>query len=116
MLASSRSTLHRDVQNGEETPMSDTLIAVKPEIAARAHVNAEGYRALAARAASDPAGFWAEQLRRLDWIKTPTKMLSGDFSGDVRIRWFEDGVLNAAANCLDRHLATRGDQVAIIWE
>jgi acetyl-CoA synthetase len=96
--------------------MSETLIAVKPGIAAKAHVNAEGYRAMAARADSDPAGFWAEQCRRLTWMKTPTKTLEGDFTGDVRVRWFEDGTLNAAANCLDRHLATRGDQVAIIWE
>ncbi len=96
--------------------MSEPLIAVKPEIAARAHVTAEGYRAMAARAQDDPAGFWAEQSRRLDWMKRPTKTLSGDFTGDVRVTWFEDGTLNAAANCLDRHLATRGDQVAIIWE
>ena len=96
--------------------MSEPLIAVKPEIAAKAHVTADAYRAMAARAAADPAGFWAEQCRRIDWIRTPTKIQSGDFTGDVRVTWFEDGTLNAAANCLDRHLAKRGDQVAIIWE
>jgi acetyl-CoA synthetase len=96
--------------------MADTLIEVKPEIAARAHVNAAGYRAMAERAARDPDGFWAEQCRRLTWMRTPTKIRSGDFSGEVHVRWFEDGTLNAAANCLDRHLATRGDQIAIIWE
>jgi acetyl-CoA synthetase len=96
--------------------MPDTLIAVKPEIAAKAHVTAESYRAMTARAAEDPAGFWAEQARRLDWIRRPTRTLSGDFTGDARVTWFEDGTLNAAANCLDRHLAARGDQVAIIWE
>ena len=96
--------------------MTETLIAVKREIAAKAHVTAEAYRAMAARAANDAAGFWVEQSRRLDWIKRPTQALSGDFSGDVRVTWFADGTLNAAANCLDRHLATRGDQVAIIWE
>ena len=96
--------------------MSEHLIAVKPEIAAKAHVTAERYRAMAARAAGDLPGFWAEHCRRLDWIKAPTRTLSGDFTGDVRVTWFEDGTLNAAANCLDRHLATRGDQVAIIWE
>jgi acetyl-CoA synthetase len=96
--------------------MSETLIAVKPEIAAQAHVTAETYRAMVRRAADDPAGFWAEQARRLDWIKPPTRTLDGDFSGDVRVQWFADGTLNAAANCLDRHLATRGDQTAIIWE
>jgi acetyl-CoA synthetase len=96
--------------------MSDTLIAVKPEIAARAHVTADGYRAMVERAAADPAAFWAGESRRIAWMKPPTRILSGDFSGDVRVRWFEDGTLNAAANCLDRHLAERGDQVAIIWE
>jgi acetyl-CoA synthetase len=100
----------------DEALMSDTLIAVKPEIAARALVREEGYRAMAARAAADPDGFWIEQTRRLDWMKAPTRVLSGGFSDDVRVRWFEDGTLNAAANCLDRHLARRGDQVAIIWE
>ena len=96
--------------------MSETLIAVKPEIAAQAHVTAETYRAMARRAADDPAGFWAEQARRLDWIRRPTRTLDGDFTGDVRVQWFADGTLNAAANCLDRHLATRGEQTAIIWE
>ena len=96
--------------------MSETLIAVKPEIAAQAHVTAKTYRAMARRAADDPAGFWAEQARRLDWIKPPTRTLDGDFTGDVRVQWFADGTLNAAANCLDRHLATRGEQTAIIWE
>jgi len=96
--------------------MQDTLIAVQPDIAAHANVSAEAYRAMTARAAADPAGFWAEHCRRIDWMRTPTKMLAGDFTGEVQVRWFEDGTLNAAANCLDRHLATRGDQVAIIWE
>ena len=96
--------------------MSDSLFPVKPEIAARAHVDAAKHAAMTARAAANPDGFWAEQSRRIAWIKPPTKVLSGDFTGDVHIRWFEDGTLNASASCLDRHLATRGDQVAIIWE
>ena len=96
--------------------MSEPLIAVKPEIAAHAHVTAATYHAMAARAAADPDGFWAEHCRRLEWIKAPTRILAGDFTGDARITWFEDGTLNAAANCLDRHLARRADQVAIIWE
>jgi acetyl-CoA synthetase len=73
--------------------------------------------AMYARSLDDPDGFWLEQARMLDWIKAPTK--AGDWSfdeGDFHVRWFEDGVLNATANCLDRHLATRGDQTAIIWE
>ena len=73
--------------------------------------------AMYARSLDDPDGFWLEQARLLDWIKAPTK--AGDWSfdeGDFHVRWFEDGVLNATANCLDRHLATRGDQTAILWE
>jgi acetyl-CoA synthetase len=95
--------------------MPDTLIAVKPEIARTARVRPADYHAMM-RHAADPAGFWAEQCRRITWMKPPTKMLSGDFWGEVRVKWFEDGTLNASANCLDRHLAERGDQVAIIWE
>ena len=73
--------------------------------------------AMHARSLDDPDGFWLEQADLLDWIKAPTK--AGDWSfdeADFHVRWFEDGVLNASANCLDRHLATRGDQTAILWE
>ncbi len=73
--------------------------------------------AMQTRSLDDPDGFWLEQAARLDWIKSPTK--AGDWSFDEKdfhVRWFEDGVLNVAANCLDRHLATRADQTAIIWE
>jgi len=91
-------------------------IEVKPEIAARAHVTAEQYRAMYERAASDPNGYWAEEARRIPWIKPPTRIKNTSFTGDVPIRWFEDGTLNASACCLDRHLADRPDQIAIIWE
>ncbi|TPG54594.1 acetate--CoA ligase [Sphingomonas glacialis] len=73
--------------------------------------------ALHARSLADPDGFWLEQAQRLDWITAPTK--AGDWSfaeSDFHVRWFDDGVLNVSANCIDRHLATRGDQVALIWE
>jgi acetyl-CoA synthetase len=96
--------------------MSDTLIAVKPEIAAGAHIDAAGAKALREQAASDRTGYWLDMSRRITWMKQPTKALEGDFTGDVNIRWFGDGTLNASANCLDRHLATRGEQTAIIWE
>jgi acetyl-CoA synthetase len=69
------------------------------------------------RSLDDPDGFWLEQAERLDWITSPTK--AGDWSfdeGDFHVRWFEDGVLNVSANCLDRHLAAHGDRTAIIWE
>jgi acetyl-CoA synthetase len=87
------------------------------ELAARAHVDAARYDAMYARSMSDPDGFWAEQAQRIDWIKAPTQVKDVDFTlGQVSIKWFEDGTLNVAANCIDRHLETRGDQTAIIWE
>src|SRR5580704_11576972 len=96
--------------------MPDTLFPVRPEIAAHAHVNAEKYQAMSARAATDPAGFWARESRRIAWMTPPKTIQSGGFTGDVQIKWFEDGTLNASVSCLDRHLATRGGDTAIIWE
>ena len=74
------------------------------------------YQTMYRRSVDDADGFWAEQSRRLDWYKQPTRIKNSSFDGGVSIKWFEDGELNVAHNCLDRHLATRGDQVAIIWE
>jgi len=71
---------------------------------------------MTARAANEPDAFWAEESKRITWMKAPTKIKNTSFEGDVSIKWFEDGTLNVSANCLDRHLAERGDQVAIIWE
>jgi acetyl-CoA synthetase len=96
--------------------MTDMIFPVKPEIAAAARINAAQYDALYAEAASNPDSFWSRECERIAWMTKPTKILSGDFTGDVRVKWFEDGVLNASVSCLDRHLATRGDQTAIIWE
>lgn len=99
--------------------MSDALIAVKPEIAARAHVDAAKYKAMYEAASASPDAFWAEESKRVAWMTPPTIIKNVDFggtSGKVSIKWFEDGVLNVTESCLDRHLATRGDQVAIIWE
>ncbi|MBL6457493.1 acetate--CoA ligase [Belnapia sp. T6] len=94
----------------------DQLIAVKPAIAATAHVTAEQHAAMTAAAAADPGAFWGKEAGRVAWIRPPTRVKNTSFTGDVAIRWFEDGVLNASVSCLDRHLASRGDQVAIIWE
>ncbi|MDD2704546.1 MAG: acetate--CoA ligase [Acidocella sp.] len=97
--------------------MSDAeIVPVKPEIAAGALINHAQYEQMAAQAAAAPDAFWAKECKRITWIKSPTKIKNTSFTGDVSIKWFEDGTLNAAANCLDRHLAERGDQVAIIWE
>ncbi len=97
--------------------MSDAeIIPVKPEIAAHALIDKARYEEMYRRAAAAPETFWAEEAGRIDWIKPPARIKNTDFHGDVSIKWFEDGELNAAANCLDRHLAARGEQVAIIWE
>ena len=95
---------------------SEALIPVKPEIAKGAGIDAARHRAMTEAAAADPEAFWREECRRIAWIKEPTKIKNTSFEGDVSIKWFEDGVLNASASCLDRHLAERGDQTAIIWE
>jgi acetyl-CoA synthetase len=94
----------------------NSFFPVKPEIAAAAHVNAEAYARLYEQSVQDPEAFWGEQGKRLDWIKPYSKVKDVDFTGDVHIRWFYDGTLNVSANCIDRHLATRGDQTAILFE
>jgi len=96
--------------------VSDQLYPVLPAIAQGSHLDARGFAEWTERAQRDHDGFWAEQSRRIAWIKPPSQVLSGDFTGDVRIKWFEDGTLNASASCLDRHLQERPEQVAIIWE
>ena len=93
------------------------LYPVPSEWAQRARMNAAGYESARATARVNPEAFWGEQARRLDWFTTPSKIKDVSFDkADFRIRWFEDGVLNVAHNCLDRHLETRGDETAIIWE
>ena len=93
------------------------LYAPSAEIAARAHADKATYDKMYAASVADPDAFWAEHGKRVDWIKPFTKVKNTSFApGNIDIRWFEDGTLNVAANCIDRHLATRGDQTAIIWE
>jgi acetyl-CoA synthetase len=88
-----------------------------PEFVAGARYNDARYREAYAASISDPEAFWGEQGKRLDWIKPYTKVKSTSFhEADFGIKWYEDGVLNVSANCLDRHLAERGDKIAIIWE
>jgi len=80
-------------------------------------ITGERYAADYARSLADPQGFWREQLGRLDWVRTPTRIDESSFNeADFAVRWFADGVLNVSANCLDRHLTTRADQPAILWE
>ncbi|MBY0569245.1 MAG: acetate--CoA ligase [Hyphomonadaceae bacterium] len=98
--------------------MSDpVVIPVPEEWAKKAYVDDVKYHAMHASALADPEAFWGVHGQRLDWIKPYTKVKDTSFNeADFRIRWYEDGVLNVSANCIDRHLAERGDQVAIIWE
>ncbi|WP_020558027.1 acetate--CoA ligase [Thiofilum flexile] len=97
--------------------MSIKTYPVPAEFAAQANVNAEQYAAMYQQSVDDPEGFWAEQADKyLTWQKKWDNVLDWNFEGDVHIAWFQGGKLNVAENCLDRHLATRGDQVAIIWE
>ncbi|MEO1539522.1 MAG: acetate--CoA ligase [Pseudomonadota bacterium] len=97
--------------------MTDPIYPPSPDFAASAHATADTYAQMYAASVKDPEAFWAEEAKRLDWITPPTKIKNTSFAhDDVSIKWFEDGELNVAANCVDRHVATRGDQTAIIWE
>lgn len=99
--------------------MSETSKLYPPsaEMAAGAHADKATYEAMYAASIADPAAFWGKHGKRIEWIKPFTKVKSSNFDlGSVDIKWFEDGTLNISANCIDRHLATRGDQTAIIWE
>ena len=97
--------------------MTDQMHQPSPEAMARARVDAAGYASMYAASVADPAAFWGEQAARLDWITPFTRVKNTSFAWpDVSIRWFEDGALNVSANCIDRHLATRADQTAILWQ
>ena len=98
--------------------MSDELMFDVPaDIAANALVDDALYEKMYAESVSDPDAFWGEHGRRIDWIKPYSKVKNTRYGkDDVSIKWYEDGTLNACVNCVDRHLATRGDQTAIIWE
>jgi acetyl-CoA synthetase len=90
---------------------------VNQAIADNAHITDDKYREMYQQSVINPEGFWREHGQILDWIKPFSKVKSTSFdTGHVSVNWFEDGTLNVSANCLDRHLATRGDQPAIIWE
>ncbi len=97
--------------------MSEKVYPVPAEWKQRAWVDGDKYLEMYERSIKDPAGFWGEMGKRLDWIKPYTKVKNTSFDPhNVSIKWYEDGVLNVSANCIDRHLEKRGDQVAIIWE
>jgi acetyl-CoA synthetase len=93
------------------------IYAVDSATASRALIDAAGYEEMYKKSVTDNEGFWAEQAQRIDWIKPFTKVKDVSFArDDIRIRWFYDGSLNVCYNCVDRHLESKGDDVAIIWE
>jgi len=97
--------------------MLDQMHQPPAEIVARALVDADGYARMYAASVEDPEAFWGEQGRRIDWIRPYNRVKSTSYDyHNVSIKWFEDGRLNVSANCIDRHLATRANQTAIIWE
>jgi len=96
--------------------VSESLYPVPAMWRERAYVDAARYKEMYARSIADPEGFWREQAARLDWIRPFTQVKETCLhEADFGIRWFADGTLNLAANCLDRHLAERGEQTAILW-
>jgi acetyl-CoA synthetase len=92
------------------------IIPVPDSLARSAWLDEAGYDRMYADSLRDPGKFWGEEGKRLHWTKPYTRVKNTSFTGDVNIRWYEDGTLNASYNCIDRHLATRADQTAIIWE
>ncbi|MFT5708343.1 MAG: acetyl-CoA synthetase, partial [Oceanospirillaceae bacterium] len=96
---------------------NDTIFKVAPKFAKNSLADQVKYNAMYQQSVADPDSFWCEQGKRIDWFKNYTKVKNCSFAPDnISINWFEDGTLNASYNCLDRHLATRADQTAIIWE
>ena len=96
---------------------ADKVYEVPANWQGKAWIDAKTYQTMYQRSVDDPVGFWGEQGKRIDWIKPYTKVKNTSFAPEnVSIKWYEDGTLNVSANCIDRHLASRGDQIAIIWE
>ncbi|MGE6991988.1 acetate--CoA ligase [Pseudomonas sp. NPDC047961] len=94
-----------------------SLYPVSPEVAAQSLTDEATYKAMYQQSVVNPDGFWREQAERIDWIKPFTRVKQTSFDDHhVDIKWFADGTLNVSANCLDRHLEARGDEIAIIWE
>jgi acetyl-CoA synthetase len=101
----------------EERAMSEKIYDVPADWKRRAFIDDAKYQELYARSIKDPNGFWAEQAKRIHWYRAPTRIKNVSYDPhNVSIKWFEDGVLNAAYNCIDRHLPARAKQTAIIWE
>jgi acetyl-CoA synthetase len=99
------------------TEAATPIYPVPADFAKTAHIDSAKYQEMYAASMNDPEAFWAEHGKRIDWIKPFTQVKDVNYNfGEVSIKWFHDGTLNVAYNCIDRHLATRGDQTAIIFE
>jgi acetyl-CoA synthetase len=96
--------------------MSSSVFPVPDSWASNAWIDETKYARMYEESVRDPEKFWGEQGKRLHWVKPYTKVKNTSFTGDVHVRWYEDGTLNASYNCIDRHLAERADQTAILWE
>ena len=97
--------------------MSDKIYEIPAEWTKRAFITEAEYKKMYASSLADPNGFWAEQAKRIHWMKHFSKVKNTSFAKDnVSIKWFEDGATNVAYNCIDRHLHASGHQTAIIWE
>jgi acetyl-CoA synthetase len=95
----------------------EKIYPVPAEFSAKAHINDKLYQQMYQQSVSDPEAFWGEQAEQfIDWYQSWDKVMDCDYSGEVSIKWFQGAKLNVAYNCIDRHLKTRGDQTAIIWE
>ncbi|MCB1680458.1 MAG: acetate--CoA ligase [Alphaproteobacteria bacterium] len=96
--------------------MSNEIFKPSPETLKKALISPEKYEKMYERSLSDPDAFWAEMAERLDWFKKPTKIKNTSYNSPVSIKWYEDGILNACYNCVDRHLPEKENTTAIIWE
>ena len=95
---------------------NDQIFPVSTEVAKSAWIDNDTYLKMYQASVNDAEAFWGEHGKRIDWIKPYTKVKDVDYRGDVRIQWYYDGTLNVSYNCVDRHLKSKGDQTAIIWE
>jgi acetyl-CoA synthetase len=100
-----------------ESEHAPAVYAASLDFVSHAHVDAAGYAARYAASVADPVGFWRAEGQRVDWIRDYTRVKESTFQpGKVAIKWFDDGTLNVSANCIDRHMVTRANQTAIVWE
>ena len=104
------------LKNLEETSMSHAVFSAHQTNSKKSKISEELYETLYKESIENPVGFWEKEAHRLDWFKHPTKIKNTSYEGDVSIKWYEDGILNACYNCIDRHLPTKANDVAFYSE